>query len=344
MKKVIIIGGGAAGLFAAVVSARNGNEVTICERNPEPARKLNITGKGRCNLTNNCTRDEFFENITHNAKFLYSAYSKFDCFGTMDFFETLGVKLKTERGNRVFPESDRAKDISEALITECQRLGVNIRRFDVTKILTDEKTAVGVTDGVDKIFGDKIIIATGGKSYPKTGSDGTGFNLINDLGIGVTKLSPSLVPIICSEKYCREMMGLSLKNVRLDVTENSKKIFSEQGEMLFTDFGISGPLVLSASAHIVNFSGLKIHIDLKPALDEKTLNNRILRDFGDNPNRIFQNALDKLLPASMRPVMVKLSDISPEKQVNSITKEERKNLVTLFKNFPLTPIHFRTID
>jgi predicted Rossmann fold flavoprotein len=340
----IIVGGGAAGLFAAARLSAKGEKVTVLERNDKYGRKLRITGKGRCNVTNNCTREEFFASIVTNPKFLYSAYDAFSAQDTMAYFETLGVPLKTERGRRVFPVSDNANDIADALTAQCIKNGIVFRKFFVNRIITEDGAAIGVSDGKEDLFADKIILATGGKSYPKTGSDGSGYTLAEKLGIKVNPVSPSLVPIVCAEKYCKELMGLSLKNVKLTVFENGKTVFSEQGEMMFTDFGITGPLVLSASAHIKNIGKAKLAVDLKPALDEKALDTRILRDFAENPNRIFSNALDKLLPASMRPVMVALSGISPGKQVNAVTKEERSRLLSLLKCFPLTPTAFRPID
>jgi predicted Rossmann fold flavoprotein len=340
----IIIGGGAAGLFAAARLSAKGEKVTVLERNDKCGKKLRITGKGRCNLTNNCTREEFFANIVTNPKFLYSAYDGFTAQDTMAYFEALGVPLKTERGKRVFPVSDKANDIADALVAECIKNGVLIKKYNALEILTENGVAKGVFDGREKISADKTVLATGGRSYPATGSDGSGYSLAEALGIKINPLSPSLVPVVCKEKYCKELMGLSLKNVRLSVTEKGKTVFTDQGEMMFTDFGITGPLVLSASAHIKNIAEAKIAIDLKPALEPKTLDLRILRDFSENPNRIFANALDKLLPASMRPVMVALSGISPSKQVNGVTKEERLRLLSLLKNFPLTPAAFRPID
>jgi predicted Rossmann fold flavoprotein len=356
----VIVGGGAAGLFAAARLSDSGAKVTLLERNAKYGKKLRITGKGRCNLTNNCTRDEFFDNVVTNPKFLYSAYDNFTAQDTMAYFEELGVSLKTERGRRVFPVSDNANDIADALFEKCKSNGVKFQQFDVKKIISGEAPAgscgeapagnicglkaIGVSDGKTEIFAEKIIIATGGKSYPVTGSDGSGYALVRNIGIEVTPLSASLVPIICAEKYCRELRGLSLKNVKLSVIEKGKTVFAEQGEMMFTDFGVTGPLVLSASAHIKNIANTKLLIDLKPALDEKTLDSRILRDFAENPNRIFANSLDKLLPASLRPIMVSLSGISPSKQVNSVTKSEREKLLSLLKNFPLTAVGFRPID
>jgi predicted Rossmann fold flavoprotein len=340
----LIIGGGAAGLFAAARLSEAGKSVTVLERGEKCGKKLRITGKGRCNLTNNCTRDEFFENVVTNPKFLFSAYDNFTAQDTMAYFEALGVPLKTERGRRVFPVSDKAADIVDALIRKCKMGGVLFERFTAKKILTEDGVAVGVSDGERSFFAEKIIIAAGGKSYPATGSDGSGYALLRTLGINITPQSPSLVPILCKESFCAELSGLSLRNVKLSVSEKDKTVFSEQGEMMFTEKGVTGPLVLSASAHIKNINSAKLFIDLKPALDEKTLDLRILRDFGENPNRLFINALDKLLPSSLRPVFVRISGIDENKRVNSVTKSERQNLLSLLKAFPLTANAFASID
>jgi predicted Rossmann fold flavoprotein len=340
---LIIIGAGAAGLFAAAIAARRGLSVTLLDKNKTPGKKLRITGKGRCNLTNNCTRDEFFDNITRNKKFLYSAYEKFSAQDTMHFFEEIGVPLKTERGNRVFPQSDNANDIADALVRECKKHNVKFIEFGVQKILHNEEKVIGVSDGKTEISAENILLATGGKSYPGTGSDGNGYALARDLGADITDIRPSLVPLVTKETFVKEMRGLSLRNVKLTIIEHQKEIFSEQGEMLFTDYGITGPLVLSASAHINNPENATAHIDLKTALDFDVLDKRILRDFIENPNRIFANALDKLLPASMRPVIVMRSGINPEKRVNAVTKTERENLIKLFKDFSLTVTNFRPI-
>jgi predicted Rossmann fold flavoprotein len=382
---LIIIGGGAAGLFAAMQAARRGVKTVVLERNKTPGRKLRITGKGRCNLTNNCTDEEFFKNLTANSKFLYSAYSNFNAADTMKCFETLGVPLKTERGNRVFPVSDNAHDIANALTDECKRLGVTIKEFfvkeisffetptseisnkknfisknpateqpksNLSSVLSPLASVTGVSDGKGNcLYAKNILIATGGASYPGTGSDGNGYKLVKALGLMVTDIRPSLIPLVSGDSFVKDLQGLSLRNVKLTVTESKtpdnkgsgKVVFTEQGEMLFTDYGLSGPLVLSASAHIKNPSNAVCHIDLKPALDKDTLDKRILRDFGENPNRIFANALDKLLPASLRPVVVSLSGVEPSRQVNSITKAERLRLVDLLQDFTISISAFRPI-
>ncbi len=348
MYDCIITGGGAAGLMAAVTAADSGKSVLICEHNERLGRKLGITGKGRCNVTNNCTRDEFMANIPRNAKFLFSAYSQFSSDDCMAFFEGLGVPLKTERGNRVFPVSDKAADIVSALEKAAKERGVKIKHGSVTRILTENGCVSGVISGGTEIYAGNVVIATGGMSYPKTGSDGSGYKLAKMLGHTVTELNPSLVPLVTAEKYSTEMMGLSLKNVTLSLYDEKKheKLYSELGEMLFTHFGVSGPLVLSASSHIRDMENgrYKLFIDLKPALDEKKLDARIVRDFTESPNKDFRNALGKLLPAKMIPVIVKLSGIAPDKQVNSVSREERTRLAELLKNFPMTVAGFRPID
>ncbi len=344
----IIVGGGAAGLMAACTASRAGKNVLLIERNDRVGKKLAITGKGRCNVTNQCTDEEFFANIPVGGKFLYSAYSGFNCYDTMEFFEGLGVPLKTERGNRVFPVSDRAGDIVSALENACRQSGVTFLHKRVTEVLAEANVITGVRCGGDVYNTMSVLIATGGKSYPGTGSDGDGYRFAAALGHTVTPLKPSLVPLVSEEDYCGKMTGLSLKNVEVSVMDTSKNkvVFKEQGEMLFTHFGVSGPLILSASSHIRDMERgrYKILIDMKPALDFQTLDKRLQRDFSENPNRIFANSLSKLLPSKMIPVVVRLSGISPEKQVNSVTKQERTELVTLLKNFPVTVRDFRPLS
>lgn len=344
----IIIGGGAAGLMAARTAAERGRKVLLIERNDRVGKKLAITGKGRCNVTNQCTDEEFFANIPVGGKFLYSAYSGFNCRDTMEFFESLGVPLKTERGSRVFPVSDRAGDIVSALEKACKKSGVTFLHKRVTEVLAEDGVIVGVRCG-DAVYNSvSVLIATGGKSYPGTGSDGDGYRFAAALGHTVTPLKPSLVPLVSEEDYCGEMTGLSLKNVAVSVMDTSKNkvVFKEQGEMLFTHFGVSGPLILSASSHIRDMERgrYKILIDMKPALDFQTLDKRLQRDFSENPNRIFANSLSKLLPSKMIPVVVRLSGISPEKQVNSVTKQERTELAALLKSFPVTVRDFRPLS
>ena len=343
---VIIIGGGAAGALAGVYCGMWGKKTLIFEPNGKIGKKLAITGKGRCNVTNNCSNDELMKNIPVNSRFLYSAFSQYSTEDVMSFFENAGVPLKTERGNRVFPQSDKASDIVLALERELKKNNVKIIKERVTKLLIDDGVCVGVEADGKQYPAYSVLIATGGKSYPATGSTGDGYKLAQQAGHTVTKLEPSLVPIVCEEKYCADMMGLSLRNVTLSLYDNEKRIFSELGEMLFTHFGVSGPLVLSASSHIPQMEKgrYKMYIDLKPGLSEQQLDARILRDFGDNINRIFGNSLSKLLPAKLVPVAVRLSGIEGERKVNQITRDERMAFVRLLKKFPLTVKGFRPIE
>lgn len=345
--EVIIIGGGASGAFASIISARMGRKVILFEKNERIGRKLRITGKGRCNLTNNCTNDELMNNIPVNPRFLYSAFSAFSPQDTMDFFESLGVPLKTERGRRVFPVSDNANDIADALEKEMKKCGVKIIHETVKHIITDDNVCTGVITSSGKEYNaQSVLIATGGKSYPLTGSTGDGYRMAKELGHTVTNIYPSLVPLVIREKYCSEMMGLSLRNVNLKLFDREKCIFSEQGEMLFTHFGMSGPLVLSASSHIRDMQSgrYRISIDLKPALSEQQLDKRIQRDFAENQNRDFINAIRNLLPAKMIPVAVSLSGIPADKKANSITKEERHKFAELIKNFNFNIENFRPVE
>lgn len=349
MKKTVVIGGGAAGLMAAIKAARNGNSVTVVEKNAKPARKLLITGKGRCNLTNNCNVDTLIANMTKNGRFLYSAFSAFTPFDTMSFFENLGVKLKTERGNRVFPVSDRAVDIVDALWGAAKKSGVRIIQGRAVDIALCDNAVSGVLlENGEQLSADAVIIATGGKSYSATGSDGDGYELAKKLGHTVTEILPSLVPIKVHEGFCSYLSGLSLKNVTLSVYEEGKKkpIFSELGEMLFTHFGVSGPLVLSASAHMrkLGKTRYKMVIDLKPGLTYEQLDKRITRDFSENTNKNFGNALDKLLPQKLISVIVNLSGIKNDTKVNQITREQRLNLCRIFKELTLNPVAFCDIE
>lgn len=333
--KTLIIGAGAAGLMAACAAGKSGDEVILIEKNDRYGKKLSITGKGRCNVTNNCSQEELMKNIPVNGRFLYSAFSKYDSEFVMNFFTEAGVSLKTERGNRVFPQSDKASDIVNALVNRMKQYDFHAVRGSVRHVKAERGTFshVVLSDGT-KLFGDRVIIATGGASYPKTGSTGDGYGFAKELGHTVTEISPSLVPLETNEDFCREMMGLSLKNTGLTLYEGSKKIYEDFGEMLFTHFGISGPIVLSSSAHMKNkASSYRIELDLKPALSDKALDNRILRDFSKYSKKDFINALDDLLPKKMIPVITELSGINPHKTVCEITKEERLKLVSLLKHF-----------
>lgn len=353
MKRIIIIGGGAAGLKSAISAAYKyrdgGAEITVIEKNERPARKLMITGKGRCNVTNNCDLNTLISNTPKNGRFLYSAFSSFSAQETMAFFESLGVPLKTERGNRVFPVSDKAVDIVDALVSLTRKHGIKIINGVASEILTEngEVTGVRLQDG--KILeADSVVLATGGMSYPLTGSTGDGYKMAKKLGHTITELKPSLVPLNVHEGFCTKLSGLSLKNVTLSVFEEGKKkpIFKEMGEMLFTHFGISGPLVLSASAYIskMNEAQYTAVIDLKPALTEEQLDKRILRDFDEEKNKDFSNSLDKLLPKSLIPVIIDLSGIPADTKVNQISRAERAELIRAIKNLTLHITGFRPIE
>lgn len=346
MTDVIIIGAGAAGCMAAIQAARLGKSVLIFEKNDFIGRKLRITGKGRCNVTNNSPVQEHMANIPVNPRFLYSSFSNFDAYDTMNFFEELGVPLKTERGNRVFPVSDKAEDIVNALNRELKKLKVKIINKRVTGLITEDNICKGVRAGGEEYFSNSVLIACGGKSYPNTGSTGDGYSLAESAGHTVTELKPSLVPLVSTDKYCSELMGLSLRNVTLKLYDGEKLIYSELGEMLFTHFGVSGPLVLSASSHIrqMEKNRYKILIDLKPALSHEQLDSRIQRDFAENLNRDFANGIRKLLPAKLVPVIVKLSEISPQQKINGITKEQRISFGELIKAFPVRISGFRPIE
>ena len=351
MKKTVIIGGGAAGLMAACAAGEKygGRAVTVIEKNRRPGRKLMITGKGRCNVTNNCDRDTLISNVPANGRFLFSAFSDFGTADTMEFFEKRGVPLKTERGNRVFPVSDKASDIVDALVNTVRKSGVKILTAEAEEILTENFSVTGVRTRDGEILeADSVILATGGMSYPVTGSTGDGYEMAGRLGHTVTPLKASLVPLNVKQGFCSRLSGLSLKNVTLTVYESGRKkpVFSELGEMLFTHFGISGPLVLSASAHMrkMGNSEYTAYIDLKPALDEQKLDSRILRDFEEEKNRNFGNSLDKLLPKSIIPVIISLSGIAPDTKVNQISREQRARLCGVLKVLRLDITGFRPIE
>ena len=334
--------------MASITAADYGKSVLILERNDRLGKKLLITGKGRCNVTNNCDIDRFMANVPTNPRFLYSAYSNFNSQDCINFFESLGVKLKTERGNRVFPISDKALEIVSALEDAVKKRNITVKNVRATGLIIEDGAVKGVTCKDGSFYAESVLIATGGKSYPKTGSDGDGYKFAIQAGHTVIPQKASLVPIVTEEKYCADMMGLSLKNVTLTLKNQTtgKQIYSELGEMLFTHFGVSGPLVLSASSQIKNLNENKyiFEIDLKPALDEKTLDARLQRDFSENSNKDFINSLSKLLPTKMIPVVVELSGIPGEKKVNQISKQERQALMRLLKAFPLTVKEFRPID
>ena len=345
MSKVLIIGGGAAGMMAAAFAAKNGNRVEVFEKKQKLGKKLFITGKGRCNITNAADLEDFFPAVTSNPKFLYSAFYSFTNEQVISFFEELGVKTKVERGGRVFPVSDHSSDVIQALKSEMERLGVKINLNAEVKELITEKSSTGETvNGIrlvsgKKISGDAVIVATGGISYPSTGSTGDGYRFARRCGHKVSELSPSLVPMEVKEWYAGELMGLSLRNIEIRITDGKKKLYQEFGEMLFTHYGVTGPVILSASSIVgkkLKDTELTLHIDLKPALTEEQLDKRVLREFETNHNRQFKNAVDSLFPSKLRPVIVELSSIPEEKKVHEITKEVRLRFVRLIKDFTMT--------
>lgn len=350
-EKILIIGAGAAGLMAAGTISGRGKDVTIIEHNDKPARKVAITGKGRCNVTNNCKElSELIANVPTNGRFLYSAFSNFMPQDTIELIEDMGVPLKCERGNRVFPCSDKAMDIVDALVHYGTDDGAEIIHGRAKELIIKDGTLKGVRtfDG-EEINADKIIIATGGKSYPLTGSTGDGYELARQAGHTIIEPKPSLVPLNAHEGFCTDLMGLSLRNVTMKVIDTKKKnkiVYDEFGEMLFTHFGISGPMVLSASSMLRDMEPGRyiVSIDLKPALTHEQLDARILRDFSGNTNKDFINSLGALLPRKLIPVVVKLSGIKANEKVNQITKEQRRRLVELLKDFRVTIKSFRPID
>ena len=347
-RRVAVIGGGAAGMMAALKAAEMGADVTLFERNDRLGKKLRITGKGRCNLTNHCDLNEFLSNVPTNPRFLYAALSRFSTAVTMDLFESAGVPLKTERGKRVFPQSDKAGDIVAAMDRLCREAGVEVvhRRVDGLSIENERVTGVRYGSAVEEF--DAVVICTGGRSYPMTGSDGDGYRMAREAGHTVTDLYPSLVPLIAEGKLCASLQGLSLKNVALRVKalQTGKTVYEDFGEMLFTHYGLTGPMILSASAHLSDIQRGKYEavIDLKPALDEKTLDARILSDFAKYRNRDFVNALDDLLPQKLIEPFVRLCGIDPRKKVHSVTREERERMVSILKGIRIPLVGFRPID
>lgn len=345
---LIVIGGGPAGMMAAGTAAEAGASVAMIEKNQRNGKKLLITGKGRCNVTNDCTRDTFFANIPVNPKFLFSAYARFSNRDVMDFFEAHGVRLKVERGNRVFPVSDHAADINNALTDFCKKAGVRIVRDTALKVTAED----GKIHSVDTQMSGTLrcgtcVIATGGMSYPLTGSTGDGYRFARELGHTVIKPKPSLVPLVIEGKECAEAQGLSLRNISITVTEtdSGKVIYKDFGEMLFTHFGMSGPVILSASSHMRDpKKKYKISIDLKPALTPEQLDNRIQRDFSENINKDFGNSLSKLLPQKLISVIIRRTGIPYNTKVNSIRREQRLALTELLKNLEYNVIGFRPIE
>lgn len=344
MKNVIITGGGPAGMMAAITAARRGFKVTLVEKNEKLGKKLFITGKGRCNITNAGDSEDLFNSIVTNRKFMFSSFNGFSNYDTLGFFDELGLHIKIERGNRVFPESDHSSDVIGALNRELKRLSVDVRlNTEVKDIIVNGGKATGVVvkcSGKEStIQADNVIVATGGNSYQSTGSTGDGYRFARKLGHSVTPIVPALVPFNVAEDWESDLQGLSLKNVSIVVLDGKQEIYSDFGEMLFTHFGVSGPLILSASsfaARKIKEHPLKLVIDLKPALSQEQLDERILRDFDEEKNKAFKNSLDKLLPKKMIPVIVRLSDIDGNKKVNEITKQERQKLVSLIKGLELT--------
>lgn len=346
MSKVVVVGGGAAGMMAAYQASENGHKVILVDKNEKLGKKIYITGKGRCNLTNAGELEEIFNNIMTNRKFLYSALYSFTNDDVINFFENNGMKTKIERGNRVFPVSDHSSDVISTVAKALRKNKVDIRLFTPVKdlIITNDKACGVLLENGEKIVCDSVIIATGGLSYPSTGSTGDGYRIAKDSGHTINKCEPSLVPMNIKEEWVKELQGLSLRNVNVRIINGKKKLYNELGEMLFTHFGVSGPLILSASAMINRKyfdENLKIIIDLKPALDVEQLNKRILRDFEEELNKQFKNSLNKLLPSKLVPVVINLSGIDPDKQVNTITKEERQKLAYLLKNLEISFNGFR---
>jgi len=344
VRHVTVLGAGPAGLLAAATAAQNGAQVTIIDRNDKPAMKLRITGKGRCNVTNATNAlDELIANVPVNGRFLFGAFSRFLPADTMELFESLGVPLKVERGNRVFPRSDNAHDIADALVRHAKSSGVQFLQKRITSL---DECQAGPKDHRGQA--DAVIIATGGMSYPKTGSTGDGYALAKQAGHTIVPPKPSLVPLECHEGFCARLMGLALRNTALELWDSKLccVIYKDFGEILFTHFGVSGPMALSASSHMREMTPerYRLYLDLKPALTPEQLDKRILRDFSQTPNKNFINALNELLPKSLVPVIVQLSGIHPGLKVNQITREQRQALIALLKRFQLTVTGFRPIE
>ncbi|MGN0532174.1 MAG: NAD(P)/FAD-dependent oxidoreductase [Eubacterium sp.] len=346
-KKVVIIGAGAAGLIAAAESAKRGNDTLVVEKMPRPGRKIMITGKGRCNVTNACFDiDDLVSNVVRNPRFMYSAFSAFMPYDTIALIEEMGVPTKIERGNRVFPVSDKAVDIVDALVDNAKSSGARIIKGTVDAFRFDGNriNSVVLSDG-EVISCDSVAICTGGASYPATGSTGDGYRLAKSVGHSIVDIEPSLVSLVLSNNYIPKLQGLSLKNVAIKVFDGDSEIYNDFGEMLFTHYGVSGPMILSASSHIHNGGhSYRILLDLKPALDKKTLDKRIQRDFAENNNKDFINSLSKLLPGKLVPVIVSLSGIQPGTKVNGITKEQRLHLVDVIKCMELNVVGLRPIE
>lgn len=354
--KVIVIGGGPAGMMAAIAAAENGYKVTLLEKMERLGRKLLITGKGRCNITSSLPIEEFIQNTPGNGQFLYSCFKNYTNKDIIEFLKKQGLKVKEERGNRIFPVTDKSLDVLECFKNRLKELNIDIRYKTKVIGIIPKEDKIHVKTENDTFEAEKVILATGGKSYPLTGSTGDGYKLAEKLGHTVTKIKPSLVPLESYDKnVCRSLQGLSLKNVQIELKneENNKVIYEDFGEMLFTHFGVSGPIILSSSAHLVRHKNIEellknkkivLKIDFKPVLSEEKLDDRILRDFSEFKNKQFKNSLDKLLPQKLIPIIIEKSKISPEKKVNEITKKERKNLVKLLKDFEIYVSNFRPIE
>lgn len=363
--KVVVIGGGPAGIISAITAAQNNNEVILIEKMSSCGRKLLITGKGRCNITSSIEMEEFIKNIPGNGKFMYSAFQNYTNKDILELLHKNGVKTKIERGNRVFPESDKSVDVLKALMKETKKYNIVIKNnMEAKNLITENNEIIGVNiynseqNKKETIYAEKVILATGGKSYPLTGSTGDGYKIAKEVGHTIKEIKPSLVPLEVEEeslKICKQLQGLSLRNIKMKIidTKKNKKIYEDFGEMIFTHFGVSGPTILSSSAHLLRYKNvdellkeknIKLFIDLKPALDNQKLNLRILRDFEEEKNKQFKNSLDKLLPKKMINPIIELSNINPNKQVNEITKKEREKLVELIKNFEIIIKGFRPID
>ena len=357
MSRVIVVGGGPAGMMAAITAAENGNDVTIIEKMPQFGKKLLITGKGRCNITSSLYMSEFIKNTPGNGKFLYSAFQNYTNQDIIAFLKKQGLEVKEESGNRVFPVTDKSVDVLNCFKKKIDELKIRYKlNTKVEKILIKSNEVLAVRTDSEIIQTDKIILATGGKSYPLTGSTGDGYKIAKDIGHTIVTIKPSLVPMEVYEKeMCKKLQGLSLRNVGIKIIDNDRKkmIYEDFGEMIFTHFGISGPIILSGSAHLVKYKDIdyllrkkyvEIKIDLKPALTEEQLDDRILRDFNEFKNKQFKHSLDKLLPQKMIPVMIELTKIDENKKVNEVTREERKKLVKLLKNFTITIKDFRPVE
>ena len=354
--KVIVIGGGPAGMMAAITSAQNNNEVILIEKMNSLGRKLLITGKGRCNITSSLDMQDFIKNTPGNGMFLYSCFKNFTNRDIINFLNEQGLKVKEERGNRIFPVTDKSKDVLNCFTKKLNELNVRIMlNTKVKEIIAENNIVEAIKTDKDIIKCDRVILATGGKSYPLTGSTGDGYNLAKSLGHTITKIQPSLVPLESCDKVTKELQGLSLKNIEINLIdeEKNKKIYNDFGEMIFTHFGVSGPTILSSSAHLVRYKNIDellknkkiaLLIDLKPALSEEKLNDRILRDFEEFKNKQFKNSLEKLLPKKLIPVVIEKTKINPNKKVNEITKEERKSIINLLKNFKIYIKGFRPIE